>query len=233
VLEANKELVRRHFEEIFNRKNLDACDELMAEDYIENAVAPFGQSAPGRVNGPQAMRATAEWLIAQYPDIHMAIEAMAAEGDIVAVRVLSLKARTWDLSMGACLPLESVSARDRATGIASWTASSQSTGRPARTSRPCCSSVSSSPRDDLTRSCQSRRRTRRDDRPQADCGRNRSNPSGLLPVGKLLTGLSLRRRASPLAGARLHATMAGNRFPTWSSAPSRRLASSGRAAPWP
>jgi predicted ester cyclase len=89
VLEANKELIRRHFQEIFNRKNLDACDELMADDYIENAVAPFRQSAPGRVNGPQAMRATAEWLIAQYPDIHMAIEAMAAEGDIVAVRVLS------------------------------------------------------------------------------------------------------------------------------------------------
>ena len=57
--DANTELVRRHFEEVFNRQNFSGCDELMAEDYIENAVAPFGQSAPGKVNGPQAMRATA------------------------------------------------------------------------------------------------------------------------------------------------------------------------------
>jgi predicted ester cyclase len=35
------------------------------------------------------MRGTAEWLLAQFPDLHMTIEAMIAEGDIVAVRVLS------------------------------------------------------------------------------------------------------------------------------------------------
>ena len=72
--EENKELVRRHFDEIFNKKNLDACDELMAEDYVENAVAPFGVEAPGRVDGPRAMRETAQWLIAQFPDIQMTVE---------------------------------------------------------------------------------------------------------------------------------------------------------------
>jgi len=87
--EANKELVRRHFEEIFNRQNFSVCDEIMAEDYVEHAVAPFGQSAPGRVNGPQAIRQTAEWLLAQFPDMRMTIEAMVSEGDIVAFRVLS------------------------------------------------------------------------------------------------------------------------------------------------
>ncbi len=87
--EANKDLVRRHFDQIFNRKDLDACDELMAEAFVENAVAPFGTSAPGAVNGPVAMRATAEWLIAQFPDIHMEIEAIVAEGDLVACRILT------------------------------------------------------------------------------------------------------------------------------------------------
>jgi predicted ester cyclase len=87
--EANKELVRRHFEEIFNHKNLAVCDEIMAEDFVEHAAAPFAPSAPGRVNGPQAMRATAEWLLAQFPDLHMTIEAIVAEGDSVAVRILS------------------------------------------------------------------------------------------------------------------------------------------------
>src|SRR5260370_29980115 len=87
--EANKELVRRHFEEIFNHQNLAACDESIAQDCVEHAAAAYAASAPGRVNGPAAMRATVEWLLAQFPDLHMTIEAMVAEGDLVAVRVLS------------------------------------------------------------------------------------------------------------------------------------------------
>ena len=87
--EANKELVRRHFEEIWNRQDLAVADELRAEDYLEHAVAPFGQAEPGRVNGPAAMRQTVQWLLAQFPDLHMRIEALVAEGDLVAVRVLS------------------------------------------------------------------------------------------------------------------------------------------------
>jgi predicted ester cyclase len=82
--EANMELVRRHFEEIFNRQNFAACDEIMAEDYVEHAVAPFG-----RVNGPQAIRQTAEWLLTQFPDMQMTIEAIISEGHTVAVRLLS------------------------------------------------------------------------------------------------------------------------------------------------
>ena len=56
---------------------------------VTYAVAPFGQSAPGRVNGPEHMRGVAAWLLAQFPDIHMTIEAIVAEGDTVAARVLS------------------------------------------------------------------------------------------------------------------------------------------------
>ena len=78
--EANKQLVRRHFEETFNRRNLAVCGEIMAEEFVEHAAAPFAQSAPGRVNGPQAMRQTAEWLLAQFPDLHMTVEAMAPTG---------------------------------------------------------------------------------------------------------------------------------------------------------
>ena len=83
MTEAKKELVRRHFEEIFNRQNLDVCDEIMADDYVEHAVAPLGEATPGR------MRATAEWLLAQFPDLHMTIEAVVAENDTVAVRIRS------------------------------------------------------------------------------------------------------------------------------------------------
>jgi predicted ester cyclase len=87
--EANKELVRRHFEEIWNRRDPDAADELMAADYLEHAVAPFGQTEPGKVNGPAGTRQTVKWLLDQFPDLHMTIEAILAEGDTVAVRILS------------------------------------------------------------------------------------------------------------------------------------------------
>jgi predicted ester cyclase len=89
MLEANKQLVRRHFEELFNRQRLDVADELVGAEYLENALAPFGQAEPGKVHGPTHMRQTTQWLLAQFPDLHMTIEAIVAEGDTVAVRILS------------------------------------------------------------------------------------------------------------------------------------------------
>lgn len=84
-----KDLVRRHFEEIWNQRNLDACNELMAEAYVEHASAPFSETSPGRVNGPQAMRQTVGWLLDQFPDLTMTIEALVSDGDLVAARVCS------------------------------------------------------------------------------------------------------------------------------------------------
>jgi hypothetical protein len=44
--------------------------------HLEHAIAPFGQAEPGTVNGPAAMRQTAQWLLAQFPDLHMLAEAL-------------------------------------------------------------------------------------------------------------------------------------------------------------
>lgn len=85
----NKILVRRHFEELWNERNLDACDDLMAEAFDEHAAAPFAPSPPGKVHGPSAMRGTIQWLVSQFPDIHMEIESIVAEGDLVAARILA------------------------------------------------------------------------------------------------------------------------------------------------
>jgi predicted ester cyclase len=89
MTEASTELARRYFEEIINLRAFEVCTQIIAEDYVEHAVAPFGHSEPGRVHGPTATRESLEWLIAQFPDIHMTIEALVAEGDTVAVRILS------------------------------------------------------------------------------------------------------------------------------------------------
>jgi predicted ester cyclase len=53
------------------------------------AAAPFGQAEPGMVDGPAHLRQTAQWLLAQFPDLRMTVEAIVAEGDTVAVRIRS------------------------------------------------------------------------------------------------------------------------------------------------
>lgn len=54
-LEANKALVRRFYQEI-DAGNVDAMDELVAEDYIDHSPPPFPGLAPGREGLKQAFR---------------------------------------------------------------------------------------------------------------------------------------------------------------------------------
>ena len=65
---ANKALVRRFFEEVFNRGNLAAVDELWI---------------PGRFEGGKR---AVEHLRTAFPDYHRTIEAQVAEGDLVVTR---------------------------------------------------------------------------------------------------------------------------------------------------
>jgi predicted ester cyclase len=88
-LDANKALVRRYFDEFFNRRDVRGAEEVCATDYTEHAVAPFGDGEPGRVTGPEHLRDTVRWLTEQFPDVRMQIEALVAEGDKVVARVLS------------------------------------------------------------------------------------------------------------------------------------------------
>ena len=87
--EVGKQLVRRLFAEVFTTQNLAAADEIMAEDYVEHAIAPFGREEPGRVHGPSHAREVVAWLTAQFPDLEMAIESLVADDGMVAVRVRS------------------------------------------------------------------------------------------------------------------------------------------------
>ena len=87
--EDGRVLVRRLFEEVFTSENLAAAGEIMAEEYVEHAIAPFGREEPGRVHGPTHAREVVAWLTAQFPDLEMTIEALVADGDMVAARVRS------------------------------------------------------------------------------------------------------------------------------------------------
>jgi predicted ester cyclase len=85
----HKDLIRRFFEDLFNRTDLDCADDIASPTYIEHAIAPFGQEAPGIVAGPEHLRNASTWLHTQFPDIHMTIESIVEEDDLVAVRVLA------------------------------------------------------------------------------------------------------------------------------------------------
>jgi predicted ester cyclase len=89
-LQTNKEVIRRHFEEIFNQQHLEIIEAITAQELIEHGVAPFQsaevQETVSRRNGPEHMRATAHWLLSAFPDLHFTIQQMVAEGDLVAVR---------------------------------------------------------------------------------------------------------------------------------------------------
>jgi predicted ester cyclase len=86
---STKEPARRFFEQLINDAGPSCADENAAQVYIELAVAPFGRDAPGTVAGPEHLRETSVWLRAQFPDIHMTIESIVEEGDLVAGRVMS------------------------------------------------------------------------------------------------------------------------------------------------
>jgi predicted ester cyclase len=79
-LEANKDLVRTYVETIFNQRQVERADELVAPDYLDHAALP-GQ-APGLPGAKQ------KWVmyLAGIPNLRVTIEELVAEGDKVAVR---------------------------------------------------------------------------------------------------------------------------------------------------
>ncbi|MEJ2009994.1 MAG: ester cyclase [Acidobacteriota bacterium] len=79
--EANKQLVRQHYEDLVNQNNLAAADEQMAEDFIDHGALPGVVS-----RGPESARQAMVALHAAVPDVHVTLDEVIAEGDIVAVR---------------------------------------------------------------------------------------------------------------------------------------------------
>jgi predicted ester cyclase len=85
--EANKNLLRRWFEQVWNQKSEAAIDEMFS---------PQGKShgfpdADSVLVGPEAFKAIHRTFCGAFPDLHIDVEDIVAEGDRVAVR--------WRVSM--------------------------------------------------------------------------------------------------------------------------------------
>jgi steroid delta-isomerase-like uncharacterized protein len=80
-IEENKAIVRRWFEEVWNGRNAAAFDDLAAEGFVLHHTA-----LPAAVDLPTYKRFLPAFMAA-FPDFHIAIDDLIAEGDRVAARI--------------------------------------------------------------------------------------------------------------------------------------------------
>ena len=81
--DANKAVLRRFFDEAFGKGNLAAVDELVADNFVDHSPPPNG--SPDKAGVKQIVK----MFRSAFPDLRLTVEGIIAEGDIVAVRVVS------------------------------------------------------------------------------------------------------------------------------------------------
>jgi steroid delta-isomerase-like uncharacterized protein len=81
--EENKALLRRWFDEVWNKGNADAIDELLSAEGIAHGLSD-DESTPLR--GPAGFKPFHDSFRGAFPDIEVVVEDMIAEGDKVVAR---------------------------------------------------------------------------------------------------------------------------------------------------
>ncbi len=84
-MSANRALIERWFEEVWNKKRADAIDEMLAADAEMHGLG-------AKMRGPAGFKPFHAKFCAALSDLHVTIEDVIDEGDKVAVR-FSVKAR--------------------------------------------------------------------------------------------------------------------------------------------
>jgi predicted ester cyclase len=77
-----KDLVRRYFDTLINRRDVSICDELLAPGYVDH------DAPEGTLPGPDSIKAYVARFLNDHPDMRITIEDMIAEGDQVAARLI-------------------------------------------------------------------------------------------------------------------------------------------------
>lgn len=73
-LDANKELVRRFYDEVINGRDVEAIDRLLTEDFVHN----------GEQRGRDGQKAGVRAFLDAFPDLHDEVLLILAEGDLVS-----------------------------------------------------------------------------------------------------------------------------------------------------
>jgi predicted ester cyclase len=79
--EDNKALMRRFYEEVFNQKNTAAIDEFIDPHGVDHSAPP---GTPGGIEGQKQLIGM---YLTAFPDVHLTVEDMIAEGDTVVARL--------------------------------------------------------------------------------------------------------------------------------------------------
>jgi steroid delta-isomerase-like uncharacterized protein len=79
--EENKTVIRRSFEELWNKGNLSVADELFAPNYTHH-----DPSTPDVGRGPESERKRVTLYHTAFPDLKLTIEDIIAEGETVMAR---------------------------------------------------------------------------------------------------------------------------------------------------
>ena len=90
---SNKNVVRRLFEEVWNKGNLQVTDELFTPNYTHHDA-----STPDVGRGPESEKKRATLYRTAFPDIRFTIDDMIAEGETVMARWSCRATHKGDLS---------------------------------------------------------------------------------------------------------------------------------------
>lgn len=80
-VEANKELIRRFYNEVWNKGNIDFVFEVFADEYVRHDLRPGTPTA-----GAAGQKQVAMDFRAAFPDVHYKTDLVIGEGDMVMAR---------------------------------------------------------------------------------------------------------------------------------------------------
>ena len=108
--EDNKAIVRRFFEEVYNKGNVAAVDELVAPNPVLHFDSPINVPVPAEM---QLSREEIKQVVSQFrttfPDLHYTVELQVAEGDMVVTRMTARGTHTgeyWGLTYKGIPPTD-------------------------------------------------------------------------------------------------------------------------------
>jgi steroid delta-isomerase-like uncharacterized protein len=105
--EANKALIRAHYDSAANAYRPSVIDRQVAPDFIDHSHPQLA--------GPDCVKAKVRALRAAFPDLTVTIEDLVAEGDLVAVR------GTWrGTHQGTFQGVPAIGRRIELSGMAFW-----------------------------------------------------------------------------------------------------------------
>lgn len=81
VKHQNSTVIQRYFEEVWNRGQLDALDELLTDDYVNHSP-----STPNPPRGPAGLKPIVAAMRQAFPDLHYKIEDEIVTAEVVTVR---------------------------------------------------------------------------------------------------------------------------------------------------